>query len=423
MKKSKTILTTICCSLFLLSSGSSVSLSEYSTNTNLYNTSNQNETYDTVVSYKTVLRSYYDLATLGVDNPTKTYDEFYTEFYHVDSDRDLYRFTTELAIENDNYEIFSENFIETPQIRKSSSSSSSADADYILNTTTDYSSTPSSAFKRQFCYYSIYDYSSVKKGDIVWETDTKFFNAGHNALIVNTSKNSSYGTYIQTIESVGSGVNRGFLDDYRMTEYRCRILRVSGRTDSKSTTAINFATQQLGKSYSFNYLKLSTSINTSSWYCSELVYASWKYAGIDIGIKNGNYLVFGCLPSDIANSDNTYQLSMVYYGFLELSIVSKSGNDWKIKISNTSSTSLEVYYNTKMCFVGDAKYWTNLSNVKSTTVGSNAYKTVTISTNWFATSITTSFISGNYRIISYARDLSSSSLTLTSYYSFCEVVN
>lgn len=230
-------------------------------------------------------------------------------------------------------------------------------------------------------------------------------------VIVDDNQNSSsYGTYIQTVEAVGGGVARGFLDDYRMTFYKCKILRVVGSTTSKVSLMKYFAEKQLGKSYFLNTLRLNTSINSESWYCSELVYAAWKYAGVDIGVKknssgNDEYLSLGCMPADINNSYNTYQLSMPEYGYLGLYVYKKSGNSWKIRIHNTSSVSLTIYYNEKMCNFDDAKNWTNLNNVKEIIIVGYASTIVSISENWFATSITASYLIGDYRIITYANNL------------------
>ncbi len=61
----------------------------------------------------------------------------------------------------------------------------------------------------------------------------------------------------------------------------------------------------------------------------------------------------------------------------------------------------------------DAKNWKNLSDVKNIVIYSNSYETVDIKENWFATSIATSYVKGNYRIITYANNLSND--TLVSY--------
>lgn len=384
-----------------------------------------------VFNYMDVLECYYHLGIGDSENPSINFDDFYDSYYADDSDRNLYDFTLNLAYDNGNYDSVYETLYGATSQRVSTCSvgggsgggSSSQDADYILKDSYDYSNAPMSSFGRQ-PYYSVYDYSLLKKGDIVWETETILFNSGHSALITNTTQNSSYGNYIQTVEAVGGGVQRGFLDDLRMTAYKCEILRVSNSNASKIDSTLYFAKKQIGKPYSLNIYRLNTSINSTEWYCSELVYASWKYAGIDIGVKkdaNGNdvYLSLGCLPKDINDSYNTYRISMPYYGFLSLSINSKSSNTWKIKVRNASSVEIKMFYNSKMCFKGDAESWANLNDVKSINISSYSYVIVDITENWFATSITTSYVKGKYRIITYADNLNTNG-TLSTYQSVVE---
>ena len=235
-------------------------------------------------------------------------------------------------------------------------------------------------------------------------------------MITNKNHDSANGSYIETIEAVGGGVQRGFLDDLRMTAYKCKILRVIGRNDINADSSIYFATSQVGKTYSLNTFRLNTSINSTKWYCSELVYACWKYAGIDIGVKKEDgkdvCLSMGCMPSDINNSYNTKTISMPYYGFLSFAISSKIGNIWRVKITNTSSEELEVSYNIKMCYLKDAKNWTGLSDLNTLYISSYSTVTVSISENWFATSIAASYVRGNYRIITYADQLSTDGLSV-----------
>ena len=110
---------------------------------------------------------------------------------------------------------------------------------------------------------------------------------------------------------------------------------------------------------------------------------------------------------------------MPYYGFLSLSINSKSSNTWKIKVRNASSVEIKMFYNSKMCFKGDAESWANLNDVKSINISSYSYVIVDITENWFATSITTSYVKGKYRIITYADNLNTNG-TLSTYQSVVE---
>lgn len=386
---------------------------------------NDQEEHIEVVSYESVLQSYYDLAVGDSLEPTESFDEFFDSFYAEGSDRDLYRFTLSLALDNGNYEdVYKTLYPNDNGIVTYSSSSSGGkdlgggkygkDASYVLTDSTDYSYTFSSCFFRQPAY-SVYNYSSLKVGDIVWETSTAFFNTGHNALIVDTQHSSFYGNYIQTIEAIGGGVSRAFLDDYRMSYYKCKILRVVGRTDENALKAINFAKAQVGKPYNLDIRRLNTSIDSESWYCSELVYAAWKYAGIDIGVKDGKYLQLGCLPSDINNSDNTYPLAMADYEYLELSVVGKAKGVWSIAIYNPSSVKLTVEYNAKMSLLADSKDWGKLSDLVSIDIDGRRSVTVQISENWLCTSITSSYEFGDYRVVTYADNLDSKTRTLKQY--------
>lgn len=76
--------------------------------------------------------------------------------------------------------------------------------------------------------------------------------------------------------------------------------------------------------------------------------------------------------------------------YLKFYIVSRSGfifYNWKIKIINTNSKSVQVTYNTKLCFSGDAQSFTGLNDKKTITLASREEKEVTIGANVFADTI------------------------------------
>lgn len=304
-----------------------------------------------------------------------------------------------------------------------SSGSSSGDADYILKTTVDYSVTPSSAFVRTPNYNGYvtqtFDYSTLQIGDIVHESETVFFNTGHTAIISDVSHASAYGDYIQTIEAVGSGVSYGMLDDNRMVNFGVMILRVVGATQSDREDAVYFAEQQIGKPYSLNTLRLNTSINSSQWYCSELVYAAYNYVGIDIGVRKDEYgfdytMQLGCLPWDIYYSYNTYDKGVKGANYIDIQLL--YGPRWQVRIFNNTGSGRAVYYNSKMAFKDDAKNWSGLSDIKSVYIASGSYTTVTITENWFATDIAISVIIGGNRYVTYAHNLESTYYTMSIFY-------
>lgn len=94
------------------------------------------------------------------------------------------------------------------------------------------------------------------------------------------------------------------------------------------------------------------------------------------------------------------------YTYLKIDNKGKSNGSWNINITNPLSKGITVYYNSKMCNFNDAKNWTGLSDVTSVYIPANSSRQVTISENWFATSITISYIANGNRLISYADGLS-----------------
>ena len=97
--------------------------------------------------------------------------------------------------------------------------------------------------------------------------------------------------------------------------------------------------------------------------------------------------------------------SKIKYTYLSLDIVSKSGSTWKIRIRNPLNRAVTVQYNSKMCNLGDAENWTGLSDIQSVSISGFSSTTVEISENWFATSITCSYVSDGVRLITYANQL------------------
>lgn len=108
----------------------------------------------------------------------------------------------------------------------------------------------------------------LQTGDIIFEGKTSF-DEGHTAIICNLNKNgylvknsSETNKYIQTIESVATGVTFGFLDDNRMIDFCVTILRVTNVTLTQRKSAISFCKRQLGKPYSYDYTSKSASEDT-----------------------------------------------------------------------------------------------------------------------------------------------------------------
>ncbi len=384
--------------LFVLFFGLFVSVFAIST-TPVQAESNVVNSTEVIVSYEDVFQSYYDTvileAKLAFKDTNLSFEEFCDKYYYFDMDIKTY---TEAVIDAYVYGEYSD-----IPIAKSSSSSSSETADYILD---------NGIFERE-PIYNYFDYSVIEIGDIIYETDTIFFDSGHIAMITDYAYDSTYGSYYRTVEAVEPTVSNGFLDDTRMIDYRVKILRVVGASTAQINVVRYFMNYQIGKSYSLNPIRLNTNINSSEWYCSELVYAAYKYANIDIGVKknsSGNdvYLVLGCLPVDIYNSYNTSEVTIPSF-FLEMENMGKSGSYWLIKITNLSSSYISFQYNSKMCFANDAENWSGLNDLVTRSLYPNTSVTVSIRENWFATTVVAGWLdSEDMRFITYGNQLTTS---------------
>lgn len=121
-----------------------------------------------------------------------------------------------------------------------------------------------------------------------------------------------------------------------------------------------------------------------------------------------DYLIFEYLNSFVTDKHMT---------FLSLNLVGLNGSNWKVKVTNNSTETVCVYYNTKMCFENDAKTWTNLSDINYFYLEKNSSKIVEISKNWFATDIAVSYVFDDCgRFVTYAHDLDKNNTSKMSVY-------
>lgn len=181
--------------------------------------------------------------------------------------------------------------------------SSSSDAYYVLGTNVNLDNTSASMFQKKPVCKNFNLFSKVNMADIVYETKTSW-NIGHNAIIENVSRYSpDYGNYIATIEAIPSGVQYCFLDDNRMVDFGVILLGVNGMTILRRYSVINFAREQIGKPYDLHSIVHTDSIATS-WYCSELVYASFYHVSIQFECNRLWYY----FPSEIYESQYTYTI-------------------------------------------------------------------------------------------------------------------
>lgn len=89
----------------------------------------------------------------------------------------------------------------------------------------------------------------------------------------------------------------------------------------------------------------------------------------------------------------------------------ENGSKWSINVSNPTNQKMIVVYNAKMCFEGDAKLWKGLNDIKTVTIPANGSSMIDIEKNGTASSIAICHTKGGARYITYADDLSGSSLS------------
>lgn len=396
-----------CCFLFVYNHNFNAKPIEINNNqTNVKSIEKRIKNQENIVfSSEDVLFFYYkqvlDGKTLN-EEKFVSFDTFCKLYYENDIDISLYASLWN-DINHEDYDIINFDAL-TSKINRSLEVEK-----YILDSHT-YDVTPTSVFKRQpimkFDYYSL-----LYPGDIVFETNTTL-TLGHMAVITNLSKQSAeYGTYCETIESVkGPGVVYGFLDDERIARFGVKILRVyqSGRFWDN---AYNFLIDQVGKGYSLEYWHGHTDGETTQkWYCSELVWAAYYNAGIDIVTMNGiGYGEEGNsaspIPSQIYLSDFTSEIQFNEI-FLDLSILKKNGNVWTIRVTNPNKFDVTVQYNAKMCFLDDCLKWDDvLNDIENENILRYSYNDIEIRENWFADAITTRFVENGFSYCTYANSL------------------
>ncbi len=138
--------------------------------------------------------------------------------------------------------------------------------------------------------YSRYNIRDVVvKGDIIYEDAGGITEiTGHIAIVQGKFYDVSCSMYyIRTIEANLAGVVYGAFDDDRLDDKASKVYRVTTATDTHINGAVQFCKDQIGDSYNLGviispsgYCNTLTSVN--AWYCSELVWAGYYNAGINL---------------------------------------------------------------------------------------------------------------------------------------------
>lgn len=213
---------------------------------------------------------------------------------------------------------------------------SSSEVEHTIGTL-DSNPTDGSRFKNGVPLYNAFDYSYLKVGDIILEDEVSNFRhvAAITSLNHEVTQFGSYNTYVQTIEAVNStpGVQFGYLDDQRILDKKIKICRFKNSLSSTQTdNLLYFLKEQLGKSYSLHSY-VNSSIYSSTWYCTELIRASYNYIGIDIAPSH-NHSGEILLGTTIYGSSNMKSVYLPNDRHLSFKIVDKVKSTWVVDIFN-----------------------------------------------------------------------------------------
>lgn len=131
---------------------------------------------------------------------------------------------------------------------------------------------------------------------------------------------------------------------------------------------------------------------------SENALAGWITASIGYSHNNQHYRLITCAHG-LSEGSATFSYYVVHNtvsvlnypevssppSYLDISITAnKTGKQWTVKFINDNSYDVNIEYNSKLCFSGDAKSFSGLKDIVSTTIPANLSKTVKISTNALA---------------------------------------
>ncbi len=126
--------------------------------------------------------------------------------------------------------------------------------------------------------------------------------------------------------------------------------------------------------------------------------------------NNGTRYIFYADNLNTSGTMISYGNTRPFYTYTrnrtDVSIIGKCGGKWLIQLTNNTGSARNFEYNQKMCYDGDAKNWTGLSNVVSTlSIANGASYIIEIEEYLAANSIAISYNVGNTRNIFYAYNL------------------
>ena len=158
-------------------------------------------------------------------------------------------------------------------------------------------------------------YHDIEKGDIILSVTHNDLlmaidgeNVVHHATLCIKTPESNVDTAFITIEGVGKNIAYFSLDDIRNNDDTAYVMRCKNITAEQINKIVEFAQKQIGKPYNTNFIKKE---EEESFYCTQLVWAAYREAGIEIDFNANEINDYGVvLASDIYKSPN---LKLVKY--------------------------------------------------------------------------------------------------------------
>ena len=195
-------------------------------------------------------------------------------------------------------------------------------------------------------YYNI-DYSvmpelttHLKPGDIIYEPNGEFIGdlTGHIAMVYDIVYDESRDQYyVITIESYMGGVQYGLMTPTRFYSKDVEIYRLTDASEEQVQGAVAWAQTQYGASWFFKPYKRTLPADNliPTWYCAELIWASYYWQGIYLDQDDNNDFGSIVFPSEIAAYENA------------IPILHKDGKDYQAELRSNDDTYHTYSYNGK----------------------------------------------------------------------------
>ena len=258
-------------------------------------------------------------------------------------------------------------------------------------------------------FYNTNYYNLIQAGDIFIELAAGHFQ--HVGVVTDLAYpyglTIQMGTYVQVIEAINnsSGVQFGYIDDQRIIENQIEIYRYHlGLTTTEFNSLHYFLDQHIGNEYHISIF-FNTNFSNNKWYCGELVYAAYLYAGINIAPTFDTTSHDILLGLGICDGTNAVEITIERNRFLSQQLVSFNTTQYCVRVQNNASKLITVYYASSTVAESNAMNWSNLGSVSQVAISSNSFSDIVITRNsnqYIATSFCYTNIGRVERLITYA---------------------